>query len=330
MKLPYESTTRRTLLSITGYSLPLPCFFPSISSIKTNLLPSEYLRVLVVMSHPQFLLSAFDVFHCAQEQRDEINILLEKAHDAGQIILLDSGNYESYWKDDYSWNPDDFKTVLQTTPCHLAFSFDRQDQNSESEQIASAIEISVLSAQDESSRATVVPIIHAPIETMVTVVGLVTEKLCPVMLAVPERELGDGIITRAANLLRIRNYLDETSVYYPIHLLGTGNPLSMLIYYMCGADSFDGLEWCQTTVDHQSALLYHFHQREFFGEQTPFCSMKELPYHYATLAHNLLFYRLWMKRMSDALKHGDFADLAKQYLPHFFLENLNSRLREVA
>jgi len=148
----------------------------------------------------------------------------------------------------------------------------------------------------------------------------------PIMIAVPERLLGDGIIERAKTVLQIRKKLNETDCYYPLHLLGTGNPLSILLYSMCGADSFDGLEWSQTTVDHNTGLLYHFQQRELFGEQSPFCTLNGFPYHQATFGHNLLFYRTWMENTHICNKNGSFLDLANNYFTKEFLSNFGENL----
>ena len=123
--------------------------------------------------------------------------------------------------------------------------------------------------------------------------------------------------------------MDDTGQYYPIHLLGTGHPLSLLIYSACGADSFDGLEWCQTTVDYKTGFLYHFQQREFFGNQSPFCSMDDFPYVQATLAHNLLFFNEWMKKIQDALRSNGITEMMAKYLPKPFLQVFSSRLPEV-
>ena len=97
---------------------------------------------------------------------------------------------------------------------------------------------------------------------------MVAEQLFPVLLAVPERALGDGIIARTLSVRRLRQALDKLGFYCPLHLLGTGNPLSIAVYAMAGADSFDGLEWCQTVVDHQTGKLFHFQQWDLFKDQT--------------------------------------------------------------
>jgi hypothetical protein len=151
-------------------------------------------------------------------------------------------------------------------------------------------------------------------------------KTKPVMVAVPERILGDGIVERSKRVLDIRQKLNESGCYYPLHLLGTGNPRSILLYAICGADSFDGLEWCQTTVDHNTGLLYHFQQRELFGEQSPFCKLRNFPYDQATLGHNLLFYQTWMGKLHQNVKDDNILDLAKEYFPRELLNKLNGYL----
>jgi queuine/archaeosine tRNA-ribosyltransferase len=100
------------------------------------------------------------------------------------------------------------------------------------------------------------------------------------------------------------------------------------MYVMSGADSFDGLEWCQTAVNYENALLYHFHQRELFGPQVEFDSL-DIPYTQATLAHNLRFYSMWMREIQDYLSSGKMIDLAQQHLRKELLETLKEKLARV-
>ena len=321
-----RTTARRTSLAIRGTSLSLPAFFPSISSVEANLKPVEYLRVLTGIDHPLFLISAYDIHNCTNERdRKRIKALLREAVRNGKAVILDSGRYESFWHKDESWKKREFWQCLESYDYGFAFSFDkreRQVRQTPAQIIVNEIESGVLRDQERTSRGTIIPIVHAPTELIPQVTCSVADRLAPVMIAVPERELGDGIIARAGMIRQIRKALNERDVYYPIHLLGTGNPLSILTYTLCGADSFDGIEWFQTAVNHDTALLYHFQQREFFGDQSPFCSMTDFPYVQATLAHNLLFYRSWMQKIQDAVHSGTIADLAKSYLPTSLVETL--------
>ena len=316
---------RQSHLPVSGLSIPLPCFFPSISTIKTNLSLCEYLKLLVALGHPQFLLSAYDFYHVAPSERRKVAVLLSRAIRANRIVLLDSGNYESYWMEDKSWRYQQYHRVLRSIDCPLALSFDNQNPPRFTKACISLVEKDVLRDKLKSSGAAILPIVHARSELLPEVIAGIAKRLNPILIAVPERELGDGVLRRAETVCRIRTALNSLGQYYPLHLLGTGNPLSLLIYALCGADSFDGLEWCQTTVDHRTALLYHFQQRELFGDQTPFCAMSDIPYHQATLAHNLLFYRNWMKTIQKAAEMGRLSNMTDRY----FTKEFAARLRIV-
>ena len=333
-----EDTVRKHVeqpasLPIGGVSLTLPCFFPSISSVKTNLRPVEFLRVLMGLDYPQFLVSAYDLHNSKpKKEQTQMQRLLEEASAQKKAVILDSGTYESYWEKDNSWKLSDFWQCLIFYRYGFAFHFDRREQNTKAKStkmVVNDIERRVLRDQEKSVNGTVVPIVHAPVSVLPEIVRGVADRLNPVMIAVPERELGHGIIARAETISRIRRLLDKTGVYYPIHLLGTGNPLSILVFVLSGADSFDGLEWCQTAIDHESARLYHFQQREFFGDQSGLSTLTNLPYTQVTLAHNLLFYSKWMKEIQGAAKEGTLQKLARGCLPNTFIENLVRRLADI-
>jgi len=322
---------RKSTLTVSGFSVPLPCFFPSISSVKTNLNLLEYLRVLKAVGHPLFLLSAYDLHNSSKRETKIIKNILKDSVQSGIAVLIDSGNYESYWIRDPSWMRQSYWSCLKSCDYGLAFHFDKRLQSIRHRTVndlADEIEDSVIKDQARASKGTVIPIIHAQSEKLPEVSAIVATKLNPMMIAVPERELGDGIITRALTIAKIRKTLNEQGLYYPLHLLGTGNPLSILMYAMFGADSFDGLEWCQTTVNYENALLYHFHQRELFGKQGEFDSL-DIPYTQITLAHNLRFFSAWMKAIQECLNSGKMDDLAQRYFKQELLEVLKERMAKI-
>jgi hypothetical protein len=313
-------------IALDGQITPIPCYFPSISSVKTNLSPLNYLQVLCAIEHPLFLISAYDIFHSAPKEQEKIQVLLKNAKSKGEIIFLDSGNYESFWHRDSSWNIDRYRRILKLSNHTIAFAYDFQNPPQTSDAVISVITNQLVEDRDHSSNRLVVPIIHGNKNDLAEIIFDVAIKTEPIMVAVPERILGDGIVERAKTVFKIRKKVNESGHYYPLHLLGTGNPLSILLYVICGADSFDGLEWCQTTVNHNTGLLYHFQQRELFGDQSPFCKLKNFPYYQATLGHNLLFYQTWMEKLHQNIKDDNVSDLAEKYFPKEFLNNLDSHL----
>lgn len=245
-------------LDFGGKVLPLPVYFPSISSVKTALQPQDYLQVLasLVCINGQFLVSAFDLAALADPAAAAKS--LQAARDAGAIALMDSGNYESFWKNARGqWQQPSFHQMLTEFPCEIAFGFDEQQPPTDASEHVALVVARWKEDQAAAGSCQIVPIIHGDARDLPDLCHAVAAQTGVSMLAVAERRLGDGVIDRARSVLAIRNALNQLDRYVAVHLLGTGNPISIALYSAMGADSFDGLEWCQTVVDHNTGLLYH-------------------------------------------------------------------------
>ena len=303
---------RITELSFAHTALPLPCFFPSVSSVKTNLMPVDYVELLAAAGHSQFLVSAYDIASCIEDERLRMDTALKQSKRRGNVILMDSGNYESFWKDDKDWHPKRFHEVTGSSHYDVCFCFDNQQPPKDSQLIAEDVVASVMRDQP-NALGSVAPIVHGKTSLLPDAILETAEQLYPLIVAVPERELGEGILERTRNVCRIRKALNSLDVYLPLHLLGTGNPLSIVAYALAGADSFDGLEWCQTVVDHQSGRLLHFQQWDLIRHQTEWGQCIELPYIQSVLMHNLHFFREFMARLHKVIHHGDSESFLRQY-----------------
>ncbi|MDI4663173.1 hypothetical protein DFO45_0506 [Azorhizobium sp. AG788] len=309
---------RPTELAIGARSLPLPVYFPSISSVKTALRPLDYLQLLSSLGglNGQFLVSAFDL--AGVDQPQSAQQALSAARQAGIITLMDSGNYESFWKDAQAdWKQADFHKVLADFPCDLAFGFDEQQPPANADDHVALVAERWQADQAAAGCCQIIPIVHAPAGELPALCAAVAAKTGVTMLAIPERRLGDGVLERARVVKSIRTALNELGRYVILHLLGTGNPISIALYSAMGADSFDGLEWCQTVVDHESGLLYHLSQADFFAGQTAWGDDDKLSFQARALAHNLEFFSDWMRRLRDAV--------SQDRLPEFCRSNLPSR-----
>lgn len=306
------AVNRNTELCIAQTALPMPCFFPSVSSVKTNLMPVDYVELLDAAAHPLFLASAYDIASCPDDHRLRLDAALTRSKERGQVIFMDSGNYEGFWKGDADWQPDKFHRIASDSQHHLCFCYDNQDPPGDFESIAEDVVASVLRDQ-EHALGTVVPIVHGATELLPDAARIVAGQLYPVLLAVPERVLGKGIVERIRTVGKIRKALNTLEVYYPLHLLGTGNPLSIISYAMTGADSFDGLEWCQTVVDHESGRLFHFQQWDLFRHQTDWGGNDTLPYIQSVLMHNLVFYRQFMADLHESITNGVAEDFLRRF-----------------
>jgi hypothetical protein len=63
------------------------------------------------------------------------------------------------------------------------------------------------------------------------------------IIGVTEKELGESVLNRLCNLAKIRMALDREDVLKPVHVFGCLDPLSCSLYFMAGAEIFDGLTW---------------------------------------------------------------------------------------
>jgi len=313
------SIVRPSSMKIGGIDLALPIYFPSVSSTKTALPLLDYVRSLAALGNinGQFLVSAYDYIRASGAEQEELRALLTHAKGTGTTVLMDSGNYESYWnRQRDTWLQTDFHRAILELACPLAFGFDEQEPPVDFKSHVRVILERQERDQTAAGSTTIFPIVHGKPETLPALCAAVAKATSVPMIAVPERGLGNGIFQRASTVKAIRQALDVPGRYVGLHLLGTGNPISLALYSIAGADSFDGLEWCQTVVDHETALLFHFSQADFFSRQTKWSDNEDLSFHAKALAHNLEFYTDWMKRLRQALHVGDGIKFCKANFPH--------------
>lgn len=294
--------------------LQLPCFFASVSSVKTNFAPGDYVEFLEGIGFPTYMISTYDVAKAEDRSDEESPIQLPAKEDRDSIVIADSGNYEAYWLRDRDWSISQYFDALKTIDPDMILSFDDPWEKAQPRNHLSPPGNRVLKG--------VIPIVHGNPSNLFDRVVQTAEKTSPEIIAVPERELGDGILQRIGTLRRIRNELDAANLPTSIHLLGTGNPRSILLYAAFGADSFDGIEWCQTVVDTETAYLVHFAQRDLIECDCPACSAGGSSYSAVTLGHNLLFYIDWISTIRESLRKGNIADLLKEFFSGEILQRL--------
>ena len=304
------------------YDLPRPIYFPSISSVKTQLAPLEYVKILLHLSgaYPFFLISAYDIAKASNGNGNIIQKYIDDATSNGIKVLMDSGNYESYWKTS-NWNQEEFHSVLSRTSCSMAFCYDNQAPPRDTTKHVEIILSNWEEDKKHSNGNLLIPIIHGTKESIPELCQQIAEETQSLIVAVPERRLGDGMIERAHTVERIRLALNEKEKHTKLHLLGTGNPISIAVYSIMGADSFDGLEWCQTVVDPETAFLFHFSQADLFWDRGSYGN-EDLPFILKTLAHNLEFYSSWIKNLQDAI----CSDTAIEFCESHFSPNVFSKI----
>jgi hypothetical protein len=245
---------------------------------------------------------------------------LTKYRESGGFVLVDSGNYEASRLGTRRWKADDLKEVLAQTPHDWAFCFDVMNPLHDADRAIDKI-VEGVERDRAFTSAPVLPIVHAPIRKkggykltdIPRIIREVADRLEPQLIAIPERELGPGLIARIKTVRAIREELSKLPFYQPLHLLGTGNPWSMAVLAAAGADTFDGLEWCRMAVDRDKDRLQHFQHFDFFSYQA---GVADSPITRGALAdqdvdfagkvafHNLDYFASLVKNMREAVAAG--------------------------
>jgi len=303
---------------IANAAIPLPTLFLSVSSHETQLVPADAVQALRVFGAPTILVSAYDMV-ARRKPHAMIDELNEYRKNGGNV-LVDSGNYEASRLGTRRWKVADLKEALAQTPHDWAFCFDvmnpKQDPDRAIDEIVEAVE------RDRAfTAAPVLPIVHAPVlkqggyklDHIPRIVREVADRLVPQLIAIPERELGPGLIARAKTVRAIREELSKLPFYQPLHLLGTGNPWSIAVLAAAGADTFDGLEWCRVVVDRNTDRLHHFQHFDFFTYQTGVADSSiardaledpDVGFAGKVAFHNLDYFACFVKSMREAVTEG--------------------------
>lgn len=75
------------------------------------------------------------------------------------------------------------------------------------------------------------------------------------ILGFTEKELGWSLFDRMTSIAKIRKAMDDNDVIKPIHVFGSLDPVTTPLYYLSGADIFDGLAWLRF-IFHEGNAFY--------------------------------------------------------------------------
>jgi len=124
------------------------------------------------------------------------------------------------------------------------------------------------------------------------------------------------------NIKEIRFVLNKLDRYQPLHILGTGNPISMMIYAFAGADSFDGLDWCQTVVDFEKGTLHHPLHLDLYKHQSNWGDNSDISFFARCYLHNLEFYKKWMLSLHNSLINNQIEKMMQNHLSSIFFDKI--------
>ena len=285
-----------------------PTYFPAISSYGVKYSFISLIRLFFTYSYPRVLFSAYDLHFLPSKTRMKLYEEI-KEYSKESIVFLDSGVYEGYWKADKRWFPSLYKESLARIEFDLYSSFDVLPRRNSEDFAKRAID-SILASKILSDRPGFVPILHgiSPDRLIFLVDDFVRKypDLCD-FIAVAERDCGDDVVERAHTICRIRNLLDGEDVANRkriLHVLGCGNPISLLLLSYCGANTFDSLDWIKHVIDPKRLGVSDFSHLKLTECNCTVCADAKRPYIETALLHNLLFYQNYMIQIQNLIKEN--------------------------
>ena len=75
------------------------------------------------------------------------------------------------------------------------------------------------------------------------------------IIGVTEKEIGNSLVDRMKNIAKLRRALNVAGIDIPIHVFGSLDTISTPMYFLAGADIFDGLTWLRFAF-HEGLTIY--------------------------------------------------------------------------
>lgn len=250
----------------TGVSLQTPLLVPSFSS--KGFKPSEISTILESSSEfitDAYLISAYDI---ANGHLPEPRNLPFKP----ELLFLDSGGYEISKDQDLSavevgrpgrkkWDVKKLTQVLNNWPNEIATVFVSYDHPREHKSFAKQLTAARKLFQGRPHLYTF--IIKPQSKDEVTLDTTLREAMAQAdelqafdIIGVTEKELGRSVLERMVKLAKLRQAMDDAHVTAPIHVFGALDPLTACLYFIAGAEIFDGLTWIRYSYDNRGCCVY--------------------------------------------------------------------------
>ena len=261
----------RTIVHPSGEKFETPLLVPSFSSKgfsmvkKQNSIVSECYEVMMVAKgfiEESLLVSAYDLYHSFIPKPNEFK--------SARINIIDSGGYETSQIYDLSginkhnhevkpWDEEKLKEVLSKWPDDMSgimVSYDHGDIRLQLvEQVENAQKL-FYNHKSMMSDFLIKP--ETKDQKYIQLHNLIAR---PQLLSgfdiigVTEKEIGNSQLDCMVNIALLRRAMDKVGNTSPIHVFGSLDPINVILYFLAGAEIFDGLTWLKFAY-HNGAAVY--------------------------------------------------------------------------
>lgn len=268
---------RSRTLQLTQSGLPGPLLIPSVSSkgfpLVGGLSEAGMVLPLVIDDLAESLLiSAYDVHHGLLPEHELLTGEgpAETMYDAPALLVLDSGGYELSGA---------FESGERNRGPHVARSFGRPEFDLALRRLSRDRNLLVVTydepdlqrssyreqREDAQKLAERYPQLKIDLllkppagDAYIAPAKIAAEADALARFAVvgvTEKELGDTLLDRVLCLARLRRLLDSAGAAdVPLHVFGALDPVMTPVYFMAGAEVFDGLSWLRYAYHDETAV----------------------------------------------------------------------------
>ena len=306
----------------SGVSLETPLLIPSFSSKgfarSRNGGKSEIGEILAAAGEfltEVFLISAYDIYYKHVPSPSEMSYTPD-------LIFIDSGGYEISTDYDYSsamvplpqsecWTSEMLESVYGNLPDQIPailVSFDHPEVRKPfAEQVADARKffrgrrqhLTLLLLKPETKEQTTLE------KTIRAATADAKELGIFDVIGVTEKELGRTMLDRMAQITKLRLAMDEAGVTSPLHVFGALDPLTVCLYFISGAEIFDGLTWLRYAY-HNGVCVYSHNQ----GAMKYDLTISDDNLRSRILSENLYFLQSLQQRLKDFETTCNFSKLS--------------------
>lgn len=252
---------RRTLKVGNASSVSMLLLLPSFSS-KGFPKVAATLKAMEEYISEEVLISAYDLHY----------LLIRPPFDFASTIFLDSGGYEASKDFELSetfegehiprdWSPEMYAQVVANWSAispTVFVSFDHPEhRQSVAEQIERAKTLKLLNKNSSKELLIKPESKNAKRLHLKSIIPVVRDMAGFSVIGVTEKEIGNSVLDRMVNIASLRREIDRHFKDLPIHIFGSLDTLSTLLYFVAGADIFDGLTWLRYAFSDGDTIYRH-------------------------------------------------------------------------
>jgi hypothetical protein len=252
----------------TGVSISTPLLVPSFSSkgfledSKRKSDVNEIYKASLEYITDSMLISAYDIYY---------KKIIKPNYKTAEITIVDSGGYEVSDDDDLStvtytnnskkkWTEKMLLEVYQNIPSKYPVILVNYDHPKKRKKIKNQINDAKLFFRNFPDHLHTILIKPETERQKYIEIESLLQHIKDLsnfdIIGFTEKELGNSILQRMIAISNIRQALDNAGILIPIHIYGSLDPITSILYFISGAEIFDGLTWIRYGFLNGNACYY--------------------------------------------------------------------------